>query len=77
MTRHEALDDWLQRSQDVLDDYEAHRVAASPDLGHKAVDAALAAEEASREALRGSDEEIDAVIWQRTHPSQTSPNFYV
>ena len=75
---HEALNDWLERSQQVLDDYEAHKAATSPELGHRAVDAALAAEERSQEALRASGEDVDAVMWERTHGNpQTSPNFYL
>lgn len=70
------LDAWMESSQVVLDDYEAHKRATSPTLGHEAVDAALADEERSRDALQGSGEEADALLYHRTHPHQHSPNFY-
>lgn len=77
MTNREALDDWMERSGEVLDAYEAHKRATSTVLGHEAVDSALADEERVRDALQGSEEEVDVLLWQRTHPQQHSPNFYV
>lgn len=71
----EELDDWLERSQQVLDEYDAHRASLSPDLGHRAVDNALLDEELFESTLRGSQDEQDEAI-RAYKAGHHSPNFY-
>lgn len=84
MTERLALDSWMTRSQEVLDEYDAYRASAVSNLGRRAIDAELADEEAFYATLYGSGElspeEIDEQLREhnKTHvEAHSSPNFYL
>lgn len=64
---HEAIDEWLDRSQDVLDDYDAFRGPERPLLGEVVVETQVEVENVPETPLRGSESISNA---------HTSPNFY-